>query len=215
MNQPLKPVSTVDALADALRARVLSGEISPGTPLPEQEIAAAYGVARPTVREALAVLVHEGLLKRERNRSAYVPEVTISDLNDLMYVRRPLEDLMAQALSGRRVTAAQEALDRMAELPADAPWAAVVAEHMALHQALIEAVGSPRLVRLYSALAAETRLGLVRLRRVYEDRDVLVSEHRALLDAIAAGPEAAARKVVAEHLSHSWGADEQVSHQHH
>jgi DNA-binding GntR family transcriptional regulator len=197
----------VGALADALRRRVLSGEIEPGTPLPEQEIAAAYGVARPTVREALAVLVHEGLLRRERNRSAYVPEVTSADLDDLMYVRKPLEDLMAQAVSGRRVPEAEAALARMHALPAGAVWSDTVAEHMALHQALIEAVGSPRLERLYGVLAAETRLGLVRLRRVYEDREVLVREHRELLDAIAAGPEDSARAAVAEHLSHSWGGD--------
>ncbi|SEG73775.1 DNA-binding transcriptional regulator, GntR family [Nonomuraea solani] len=207
MTLPLRPLSTVDALADALRGRVLSGEIEPGTPLPEQEIAAAYGVARPTVREALAALVHEGLLKRERNRSAYVPEVTISDLEDLMYVRRPLEDLMVRALAGTRVPAAQEALDRMDGLPANAPWSDVVAEHMALHQALIEAVGSPRLERLYAALAAETRLGLVRLREVYKDRDVLVREHRALLDAIADGSVEVARAAVTAHLSHSWGRE--------
>lgn len=206
MSTPLRPVSTVAALADALRARVLSGEIAPGTPLPEQELSAAYGVARPTVREALAVLVHEGLLRRERNRSAYVPEVTAEDLADLMYVRRPLEELMATALAGRRTPAAEEALARMAALPRDASWAHVVAEHMALHEALIAAVGSPRLIRLYGALAAETRLGLVRLRRVYQDeRDVLVAEHRELLDAIAAGPAEAARAAVLAHLNHSWG----------
>ncbi|MDX3103603.1 GntR family transcriptional regulator [Nonomuraea angiospora] len=205
MTLPLRPVSTVGALADSLRSRVLSGEIPPGTPLPEQEIAASYGVARPTVREALASLVHEGLLRRERNRSAYVPEVTLSDLDDLMYVRRPLEDLMAQAVAGQRVPGAEAALHRMAALPADAPWSESVAEHMAMHQALIEAVGSPRLERLYGVLAAETRLGLVRLREVYTDRDVLVREHRELLDAIADGPRDAARAAVAAHLSHSWG----------
>ncbi|WP_308249799.1 GntR family transcriptional regulator [Sphaerisporangium fuscum] len=203
----LRPVSTVDALAGALRRRVLSGEIAPGTSLPEQELSALYGVARPTVREALAVLVHEGILRRERNRSAYVPEVTTGDLDDLMYVRRPLEDLMAVKLAGRRVATADEALDRMAALPADAPWADVVAEHMALHEQLIVAVGSPRLERLYAALAAETRLGLVRLRTVYHDRDTLVAEHRMLLDAIAAGPAEAARRAVAAHLDHTWGAD--------
>nr|WP_055504694.1 GntR family transcriptional regulator [Nonomuraea pusilla] len=205
MTLPLRPVSTVGALADALRTRVLSGEIEPGTPLPEQELAASYGVARPTVREALAVLVHEGLLRRERNRSAYVPEVTIEDLDDLMYVRRPLEDLMARAVTGRRVPEAEAALARMDGLPVTAPWSAMVAEHMALHEALIEAVGSPRLERLYGALAAETRLGLVRLREVYPDREVLVREHGELLDAIANGPEDAARAAVAAHLAHSWG----------
>ncbi|MEU7832813.1 GntR family transcriptional regulator [Nonomuraea sp. NPDC049129] len=207
MTLPLRPVSAVGALADALRRRVLSGEIGPGTALPEQELAATYGVARPTVREALAVLVHEGLLRRERNRSAYVPEVTIADLDDLMYVRRPLEGLMATAVAGRRVPEAEAALARMDALPADAPWSESVAEHMALHQALIEAVGSPRLERLYGALAAETRLGLVRLREVYEDREVLVHEHRELLDAIADGPADAARAAVAAHLGHTWGGD--------
>ncbi|MFI6293726.1 GntR family transcriptional regulator [Nonomuraea sp. NPDC050790] len=202
---PFRPVSTVDALAGALRTRVLSGDLVPGTSLPEQEIAATYGVARPTVREALAVLVHEGLLRRERNRSAQVRLVTAEDLDDLMYVRRPLEDLMAKALAGQRVQEAETALARLAALAEQAPWSEVVAEHMALHQALIEAVGSPRLERLYSTLAAETQLGVVRLRKVYQDRDILVREHQDLLNAIAEGPEAAARAAVAHHLSHTWG----------
>ncbi|WP_371781293.1 GntR family transcriptional regulator [Streptosporangium subroseum] len=205
MTLPLHPVSAVGALADALRRRVLSGEIAPGTALPEQELSTLYGVARPTVREALAVLVHEGLLRRERHRSAQVTQVTEADLDDLMFVRRPLEDLMATALAGRRVEEADGALERMASLPGDAPWSDVVAEHMALHQALVVAVGSPRLERLYAALAVETRLGLVRLRTVYSDRDLLVAEHRDLLDAIGRGPAEAARRVVAAHLDHSWG----------
>ncbi|GAA3110169.1 GntR family transcriptional regulator [Streptosporangium carneum] len=205
MTLQFHPVSAVNALADALRRRLLSGEMAPGTPLPEQELSALYGVARPTVREALAVLVHEGLLRRERHRSAQVAEVTVADLEDLMFVRRPLEDLMAGALAGRRVEEADAALARMAELPEGAPWSDVVAEHMALHQALIVAVGSPRLERLYSALAAETRLGMVRLRTVYTDREVLIAEHRDLLDAIALGPADDARRVVAAHLNHGWG----------
>lgn len=205
MTLPFHPVSAVGALADALRRRVLSGEIAPGTTLPEQELSALYGVARPTVREALAVLVHEGLLRRERHRSAQVAEVTVADLDDLMFVRRPLEELMATSLAGRRVVEADAALARMAALPADAPWSETVAEHMALHQALVVAVGSPRLERLYGMLAAETRLGLVRLRAVYSDRHVLVAEHGHLLDAIARGPEGAAREAVAAHLDHRWG----------
>ncbi|MFB9674818.1 GntR family transcriptional regulator [Streptosporangium vulgare] len=205
MTLPLHPVSAVGALADALRRRVLSGEIPPGTTLPEQELSALYGVARPTVREALAVLVHEGLLRRERHRSAQVAEVTAADLDDLMFVRRPLEELTATSLAGRRVAEADAALARMAALPADAPWSEAVAEHMALHQALVVAVGSPRLERLYGMLAAETRLGLVRLRAVYSDRHVLVAEHRDLLDAIGRGPGEAAREAVVAHLDHGWG----------
>jgi DNA-binding GntR family transcriptional regulator len=196
----LRPVSTVEALAAALRERVLSGDIEPGAALPEQELSARYGVARPTVREALALLVHEGLLRRERNRSAYVPVITSADLADLMYVRAPLEELMARAVAGRRVTAAEEALDRLSGLPPGAPWAAVVAEHMALHEALVAAAGSPRLERLYATLAAETRLGLVGLRHAYGDPHELAAEHAALLRVIAEGPADAAVRAVREHL---------------
>ncbi|ETK34307.1 GntR family transcriptional regulator [Microbispora sp. ATCC PTA-5024] len=193
-------MSAVEALAAALRERVLSGDIEPGAALPEQELSARYGVARPTVREALAVLVHEGLLRRERNRSAYVPVVTAADLADLVYVRRPLEELMAEAVAGRRVAAADAALDRLAGLPPDAPWADVVAEHMALHAALVAAAGSPRLDRLYGSLAAETRLGLVGLRHAYEDRHELAAEHAGLLRVIAEGTPEEARRAVGEHL---------------
>ncbi|TQS27940.1 GntR family transcriptional regulator [Microbispora sp. KK1-11] len=196
----MRPVSTVEALAAALRERVLSGDIEPGAALPEQELSVRYGVARPTVREALALLVHEGLLRRERNRSAYVPVITSADLADLMYVRAPLEELMARAVAGRRVTAAEEALDRLSGLPPGAPWAAVVAEHMALHEALVAAAGSPRLERLYGTLAAETRLGLVGLRHAYEDPHELAAEHAALLRVIAEGPADAAVLAVREHL---------------
>nr|WP_281390555.1 FCD domain-containing protein [Sphaerisporangium rubeum] len=124
-----------------------------------------------------------------------------------MLVRRPLENLMATSLAGSRVPAADRALSRMAALPPDAPWADVVAEHMALHEALIVAVGSPRLERMYATLTAETRLGLVRLRTVYQDRERLVAEHLGLLRAIATGPAEVARRAVAAHLDHTWGAD--------
>ncbi|MEU0518925.1 FCD domain-containing protein [Streptosporangium sp. NPDC006007] len=59
--------------------------------------------------------------------------------------------------------------------------------------------------RLYAVLAAETRLGLVRLRAVYPDREVLVAEHRDLLEAIGRGPVEDARRAVAAHLDHGWG----------
>nr|WP_062338486.1 GntR family transcriptional regulator [Herbidospora sakaeratensis] len=196
----LRPVSTVEALADALRTRILSGDVSPGTQFPEQEISATYGVARPTVREAIAALVHEGILRRERNKSAYVPDFTRDDLDDLLYVRRPLEDLVGAAVAGRRIEEARRALDTMAALPDDAPWAGIVAQHMALHEALARAAGSPRLLRLYLSLSAETRLGVVRLREAYPDRDEMVTEHRELLERLEAGTSQDAAKAAREHL---------------
>jgi DNA-binding FadR family transcriptional regulator len=55
------------ALADALRARILSGELEPGHRLPiEPELSAEYGVSRSTVREALRVLASQNLISTTR-----------------------------------------------------------------------------------------------------------------------------------------------------
>src|SRR3989442_17941 len=69
----LKPVSVIDALATSLRKRVLDGQLTPKVPLPELELATQYGVARPTIRAAIQQLTLTGLLRREANRSAFVP----------------------------------------------------------------------------------------------------------------------------------------------
>jgi DNA-binding GntR family transcriptional regulator len=72
----LSPVSTVDALADALRHQVLDGSLAPGTYLREVQVATSYGVARHTVRAAMQMLVLEGVLRHTPNRGVHVPSWT-------------------------------------------------------------------------------------------------------------------------------------------
>ncbi|MFN2388551.1 MAG: GntR family transcriptional regulator [Actinomycetota bacterium] len=153
----------------ALRERILTGDIEPGPALPEESIASSYGVARPTVRAALQELVFEGLLRRERNRSAYVPRMTRDDIRDLFFVRAPLELHAVATLAERGVVpaAAEEALHRMERLPPDAPWADVVDAALAFHRGLVQAVGSPRLSRLHRSLEAEVRLCFAQVRRMH------------------------------------------------
>lgn len=60
-------------LAAALRAHVLRGEWPPGTAIPsEQTLAAEHGVALGTMRQALQVLVAEGLIERIHGRGTFV-----------------------------------------------------------------------------------------------------------------------------------------------
>lgn len=76
--QPVLPSATpglsrYGQLAQALRARILEGEWAPGDGLPaEAALARGYGVALGTMRQALAVLVNEGLLVRQQGRGTFV-----------------------------------------------------------------------------------------------------------------------------------------------
>ena len=204
----LKAVSVSAALADALRARILGGDIPPGSPLPEAELAAAYGVARPTVRAVLQELVGMGLLRREANRSAYVPELSTDDVRDLFLVRRGLESDAVRILTERRERPprAERAVRRLESFRDNADWSAIVESDLEFHRALIDAVGSPRLVRLYALLLDEIRLSLSQLRPAYESPAGLAAEHRALLEAIAAGDSDGAVGLLEEHLSQAVAA---------
>ena len=97
----IRPISTTEAVVVSLRARILDGKIEPGVRLPELDLAAEFGVARPTVRAAIQTLCHEGLLVREPNRSAHIPVLTRDEILDLFSVRIPLECLVVRAVLER------------------------------------------------------------------------------------------------------------------
>ncbi|MFG0249461.1 MAG: GntR family transcriptional regulator, partial [Phycisphaeraceae bacterium JB051] len=60
-------------LANEIRNHVRQHNLGPGTPLePEVEIAERYQVSRGTVRQAMATLVHEGLIDRIAGRGSFI-----------------------------------------------------------------------------------------------------------------------------------------------
>lgn len=65
-------------LADMLRSAIESGEYAPGSLLPsEPDLAARYGVSRPTVNRAVSILRAEGLVRVERGRGTIVTELPV------------------------------------------------------------------------------------------------------------------------------------------
>lgn len=66
-------LSRYGSLASTLRGHILSGEWAPGSAIPaETQLAKSCGVALGTMRQAIAVLVSEGLLERVHGRGTFV-----------------------------------------------------------------------------------------------------------------------------------------------
>ena len=198
----VQPISTTEAVVASLRARILDGKIQPGVRLPEVELAMEFGVARPTVRATIQTLCHEGLLVRERNRSAHIPVLTRDDILDLFSVRIPLECLVVREVleRGASLTPTREAMAVMEALPDDAGWHQVVAADGAFHHALVNAVGSPRLERLYGALSGEIRLCVAQLRPSWASPSAIGHEHHEVLDVLESGDVRAAEARMTAHL---------------
>lgn len=202
--RPLERPSTAETLARELRRQILSGVVRPGTRLREVEIAEAFGVSRQSLRAALAELVHEGLLRRAPHRGVWVPALTAEDLKDVYDLRGVLESEAAHRLARApdRATLLRGELERLATLDEDATWGVVQEAHLAFHRALVDAVGSPRLSRAYGLLWSEASLGLVAAQdHPGSARGGQVDSHRALLDAIVAGPPEVAGRAAREHLT--------------
>jgi len=92
----LKSISMRESVVEALRKALYDGRFEAGQALSEPSLAAEMGISRGPVREALLVLVQEGLAVHSPNRGFSVVEFTASDLRDISEIRVPLE---ATALS--------------------------------------------------------------------------------------------------------------------
>jgi DNA-binding GntR family transcriptional regulator len=202
MHAQLKTVSTIDAVAQALRERILDGSIPPGTPLREAQWAEEFGVARNSFRAATLQLIHQGLLRHAPNRGVQVPRLEPDDIDDVFVVRAALEveALRRTVEFGEVPQDAVTAVAQLEALPADAPWHEVVIPDMAFHRALILGAHSPRLARAYAALSGEIEFCLVQLRPHYERPDQVAAEHRELLSPITEHDVAAAERLLRAHL---------------
>ncbi len=197
----LQTVSLVDALSATLRTRVLDGLIDPGEGLTENDVAAEFDVSRPTAKTAIALLVQEGLLRREPHKSARVPVLSRADVEDLFLVRVPLELGVVALIAERGAVppGAGRAVVDLAAVPAEAPPSVFVAADLGFHRALVDEIGSPRLTRLYAALSGEIHLSMIQSRHAL-GRDRIVAEHRAVLEALESGDAASAQRLMREHL---------------
>jgi GntR family transcriptional regulator len=75
MLNPNAPIPLYHQLADILLAKIRSGEYPPGSRIPaELKLAAAYRIGRPTVRQAIEMLVKKGFLSRKRGAGTFVRE---------------------------------------------------------------------------------------------------------------------------------------------
>jgi len=90
-----KPIGSTEMIAAALRGAICSGEIAPGAPLKQDEIAAEFSVSHTPVREALKALVSEGLATLHHNRGCFVSDLSSTVARELMEFRAILEPRLA------------------------------------------------------------------------------------------------------------------------
>ncbi|QBF47736.1 GntR family transcriptional regulator [Janibacter limosus] len=197
--------STVEHIADELRSAVMTGRLEPGEQLGEADLAAHFEVSRGPLREAMQRLVSEGILHAITNRGVFVSELTLEDVRDVYRTRSVIERGALEAVldEGHREATADELDDvvrrmRRAAAKGDGPAVSDADQHF--HEVLVEASGSPRLIRAMRTLLVETRMCLGELRTTYTDLETQVDEHEALRRTILEATPAKAKAALQAHL---------------
>ena len=138
--------SLPDQLAELLRERILAGKAEPGQPIRQDALAAELGVSKIPLREAMARLEREGLLKAEANRGWFVMPLSADEAREIYALRLKLEpgraaDAAAAADEDER-RAAMAALDGL-ERATSGHGANVGALNRAFHLALARPARQP------------------------------------------------------------------------
>ena len=188
-----------------LRMQIVNGLAKPGTVLPEGAIAAELQISKTPVREALQLLLQEGLLEAGPRRQLVVRGFSAEHRREILDIREALERM---AISRACTSITADDLDRLRLLLMRQERAAAAGDEdlfieldKEFHLALPAVAG----LQIVSGLLQQLR-GFVRLIRLEADRsdlDAVVAEHTAILRYIEEHEEVRALETLTHHL-HVW-----------
>ncbi|MBK0421896.1 GntR family transcriptional regulator [Leucobacter sp. CSA2] len=201
----LHRVSTAEAVADALVGLIVSGTLRAGEPLRESSLATKLGISRNSLREAIRLLERSRLVKYEIHRGAIVSTPTLTDLEDLYRTRRQLELAgVLQEPSEEQLAAITAAFTELQNTATHQVAEPIVAADLALHQAIVDLLGSERLSSFYRQICKELVFYFTVLSYTdeeYIDPEIsIVSRHQGIYDAIISGDRELAHALLEQHI---------------
>jgi GntR family transcriptional repressor for pyruvate dehydrogenase complex len=220
--QTIAPLRLYRQIADQLRALIERSEFPVGSRLPpERDLAVQLGVSRPSVREALIALEVEGLVEVRIGSGIYVqpgglakaahgPHDAEAGPFELLRARYVIEAecaaLAAKSANKTQISAIEDALEQMhREFEHEKQ---PLAGDRLFHLRIAEATGNGALVAVVKMLWEERTGPLYKRLEHHYDTPALwtaaMTEHRAVLKAIAEHDVGAAREAMQRHLNKAY-----------
>lgn len=212
--QPINKTNLADTAIEAIRSEILGKRWAVGEKLPnEASLSAMLSVSRGTVREAVRVLVSQGLLETRQGSGTYVLSTTDTSLPLTMARRASLRDQFearcALDVEGARLAATRKTPEIIAGLrmllaergnyeggdPSD-----FIERDLAFHKAVIAASGNRAMIEIYDFFSTSiTETIAATLGKEIPEPDM--QAHQTIIDAIETGnadkADAAVRRFMA------------------
>lgn len=206
--------SLTDEIADVVRERILKGEYEIGEKIKENQIASELKVSRTPIREAFKLLENEGLIDYIPNRGCFAKGFTKQDVDDIYAVREALEELAVRWAVARitesELTALEEQVDLMEFYTKKKDKKRVLELNTSFHEVIYASARSrflAQVLRSYKEYIEKTRKSIFYEQSYLEG---ILSEHRAIFEAIRDRDEERAVEAISKHLEASQDRAESV-----
>ncbi|NWF55347.1 MAG: GntR family transcriptional regulator [Syntrophaceae bacterium] len=187
-----------------LKRIILEGQVGPGEKLNEGDLAAALGISRTPIREAINRLEKEGLVDIFPQRGAFVVQFTEKDVYELFLIRENLEGLAAR-LAAEKITPASLAkleacVEGFQEPFQDRDIQRYSREDLKFHQTIVLLSDARRLIQLVSALHDHIRMFRLTTRGLSDRMKASLADHRQIIEALRKKSPDEAEQRMRQHL---------------
>ena len=193
---------------EILRERILSKHFAPGQRLNVRAISAQLGVSRTPLKDALNRLAAEGLVEIRPRSGTYVTAPSLTDIEQLLDVRRLLE-VYAVELAIRRVgepelAQIRDLVAQLRELVQHDDWRSIYQRHVELdyqlHRLIVCWSGNEQLQKVWEEVNVHVQISRMRYRQASSQLDLAQEEHERILGAFEVRDVAAARQAIDQHI---------------
>jgi DNA-binding GntR family transcriptional regulator len=189
----------------AIKKAILTGQLEPNHPIFEEQLAAMFSISRTPVREALALLEHDGLITSALgSRGLFVRQLSQEEFIDIFSANEVIEPFLARRAANLANDVQIQAIETNVDLSQRYVDEGAIANFLEVgrdfHRLVGVAAGNLSLTETVIRNEERTDLYLMSRGRTvdFSSMQVSVNEHRAIMQAIKRhDPEAAARCIIA------------------
>lgn len=193
-----------DVVFESLRKAIVEGSLKPGQRLMEVQLAEQLGVSRTPVREAIRKLELEGFVIMLPRKGAYVADMSVKDIVDVLEVRAALEglaaNLAAERMEEKEIEELKKVSEDLNEAMKERNLDEILKKDVEFHQCIFESAGNKKLTQMINSLWEQ----VYRFRAGYMSDQSAMSgireEHEQLINAIIRGEGEEASKCAKEHI---------------
>ncbi len=193
-----------DVVFKTLRQAILKGELEPGERLMEIQLAERLGVSRTPIREAIRKLELEGLVLMIPRKGAEVAKISISNLRDVLEVRRSLEELAielaCQRITEEELEALKVAQEKFAEAIKKGNAIQIAQNDELYHDIIYNSTKNAKLVQVLNNLREQMYRYRLEYIKDEDKRQILLIEHDHILKALTLRHVQEAKQAVREHI---------------